>query len=1193
MDDTLACPLCFTANPAPRAGSGPVRCRACGEAIAPVRVPRAPAAHRPRVPVRHDSFALDEESRQIVILDESLPGPDAATSPGRAPSSADETIRLEAPQPQGRAVRLSPISTPPPASLARGEAEAPAPAAGAPTVRATGKFAVVEELNRGGMGVILRGRDKSLHREVAIKVIRDQQSPLQRARFIKEAQVTGQLEHPNIVPVHEFGVDEAGRLFFAMKLVRGRTLAEILAWHRDDPAAATVEFPLTRLVGILIQVSHAVAFAHTRGVVHRDLKPGNIMLGDFGEVMLMDWGLAKVGVAGAVGGETLDEGAAGGGAPAASDSTAALVVADGDSSAQRRAPRLDVTQDGAVIGTPAYMAPEQAAGLVSRIDARSDVYALGAILYEFLTLAPPVAGGDIDEVLRNATLNHIVAPHLRAPGRNVPKDLAAVAMKALAADPEDRYPGAAALRRDLERFIEGRAVSARSDNLLEVAGKFVRRHRIATMVAAVAVAALLAVGVAGFWFNLAARHRAEAARTSAESERGNAERQRAHAEAQTRVAAAALAAADEQRRIAEEERRKAQSAFAAELVSRAQSELHDHLAAVALAGEQIDHDEFAAAGQLLDGCPVRLRDWVWRRLGLLCHQELAGLPGQAGALAVSADGGRLASADAAGTVTFYELPGLRALGSCAGFGEVRALAITADGGAVACASADGALRWWRAGGAPRLLATAAAPCTALAFTSDAGLLSGDADGAVALWDTASGARTALGALGEAVRVVGAARGGGRLIAGGGAGAVRLWSATGAPITDLRLPGAVLAVSPVAPLVLLAAPRGALLWDLLRGRALATLAGHGRDVTCAGFAPDGGLVATGSADRTVRIWSLAGGPALLVLRGHGDRLATLGFAGGARLASVSDDGSLRLWDAQARHDLAELPRVPGLSTALLSPDGGRVLTASTHGIATLSDLSSRQALRTLVQGPAIRAAAFAADGRRFATVGDGGLGRIWSAQDGRLLTSIAAPPPALAAACFSPDGGALLTGGADGALRVWAVEDGRPLAMAVDQAGALAAVAWSPDGRLLVAAGADGALRVRRAVDLAVVLQFFAPGPVAAVRFSPDGQLLAAASGNLVQTWAVADGAPRALMRGHSDAVRSVAFSADGAHLLSASADGTARIWDASSGRVLLVLREHREGVVAAEFSSDLRQVLSADAEGRVLLWNALAVGDDN
>ncbi|MBA3939399.1 MAG: serine/threonine protein kinase, partial [Planctomycetes bacterium] len=514
MDDTSACPLCFTSNPLP-AAVGPITCRACGESFLPGRVPRPPGGLRVRGTVSHDACAVEDDSRQMVLLADTV-GSDAPARPGRAPSSADETIRLEAAQPPSRAVRITPL-----------EVTAPALPGAVPAARPAGKFAVVEELNRGGMGVILRGRDRSLHREVAIKVIRDQQSPLQRARFIKEAQVTGQLEHPNIVPVHEFGVDESGRLFFAMKLVRGRTLGEILAWHRDDPSAAAAEFPLTRLVGILIQVSHAVAFAHTRGVVHRDLKPGNIMLGDFGEVMLMDWGLAKVGVAGAVGGQTLDEGAVSGNPSSAS--TAELVTADGDSSAQRRALRLDQTQDGAVIGTPAYMAPEQASGMVSQIDARSDVYALGAILYELLTLAPPVSGGDLDEVLRNASMNRIVAPQQRAPTRAIPKDLAAVAMKALAADPADRYPGAPAMRRDLERFIEGRAVSARSDSLLEVVGKFVRRHRIASMVAAVGVIALLAVGVAGFWLNLAARHRAEAQGEVAQRERQHAETARASA----------------------------------------------------------------------------------------------------------------------------------------------------------------------------------------------------------------------------------------------------------------------------------------------------------------------------------------------------------------------------------------------------------------------------------------------------------------------------------------------------------------------------------------------------------------------------------------------------------------------------------------------------------------------------------------
>ncbi len=156
------------------------------------------------------------------------------------------------------------------------------------------RYRVLNEIARGGMGAVLRAADCDIRREVAVKYLLDQADDRKKARFVEEAQITGQLEHPNIVPIHELGVDAKKRLFFSMKMVRGRSLQQVLSELRDFPRSAEKEYTLTRLLGIFVNVCHALAYAHSRGVVHRDLKPANIMIGDFGEVYVMDWGLAKV-----------------------------------------------------------------------------------------------------------------------------------------------------------------------------------------------------------------------------------------------------------------------------------------------------------------------------------------------------------------------------------------------------------------------------------------------------------------------------------------------------------------------------------------------------------------------------------------------------------------------------------------------------------------------------------------------------------------------------------------------------------------------------------------------------------------------------------------------------------------------------------------------------------------------------------
>ncbi len=392
-------------------------------------------------------------------------------------------------------------------ALAGGRAAEPGP----------GRYAVGTEIARGGIGVVVRAADRDLGREVAIKVMGgDPRSMRSRLRFVEEAQVTGQLEHPNIVPVHDLGFAPDGRPYFTMQLLKGRTLAEVLALRGSE------RWSLPRLVGVLRSVCNGVAYAHSRGVVHRDLKPSNIFLGDFGEVWLCDFGLAKVGA----GRQWRRAGDAG-------------VRPKGLRSAS---PHL--TQQGTIEGTPAYMAPEQALGDVVAIDERSDVYALGAILYETLAGVPPAEGRDLDEVLAKVRAGRIIPPAVRAPDREPPLELSAVAMKALATDPDRRYQRVEDLRLDLEAWLEGRAVSAKEDSFYEALVKFVRRNKAVSAATAIALVVVIAVVGVAFAANLHERRQVEAKAVELEAERG-------------RLAQALAAIQSERDRRAEEQRRAA------------------------------------------------------------------------------------------------------------------------------------------------------------------------------------------------------------------------------------------------------------------------------------------------------------------------------------------------------------------------------------------------------------------------------------------------------------------------------------------------------------------------------------------------------------------------------------------------------------------------------------------------------------
>jgi serine/threonine protein kinase len=338
------------------------------------------------------------------------------------------------------------------------------------------EYALRREIARGGMGQIYEGTDPLLSRQVAVKVSSVSQDG-RDLRFTKEAKILAHLAHPNIVPIYAIGSDELDRPFYSMKLVKGRTLQAIIGGLRDNEPETCLLYSRDRLLTVFHKILDAMAFAHSKGVLHRDLKPENIMVGEYGEVLVMDWGLAKIL------GET--------------EEVLAPVTDSGGFD------ELGRTMDGAVLGTPQYMSPEQAEGMVSDLDVRSDIYALGAILYAILTLRPPVEGGSLEEILSKVKEGNITSMERQQPtqtagtelsrpvalGRGVPEALKAVTLKAMARVREDRYQDADAFIADLEAYQHGFATSAEGASLLRRFILAAKRNKTLT------VAALLIVGL--------------------------------------------------------------------------------------------------------------------------------------------------------------------------------------------------------------------------------------------------------------------------------------------------------------------------------------------------------------------------------------------------------------------------------------------------------------------------------------------------------------------------------------------------------------------------------------------------------------------------------------------------------------------------------------------------------------------------
>jgi len=360
------------------------------------------------------------------------------------------------------------------------------------------RFRILRPHARGGLGAVFVALDGELHREVALKQILDKHAddPVSRQRFVAEAEITGGLEHPGVVPVYGLGTDANGRPYYAMRFIKGDSLKEAIArFHEDealeaDPGRRSLE--LRKLLRRFTDVCNAVGYAHSRGVIHRDLKPANIVVGKFGETLVVDWGLAK---------------AVGRADPSAGEQT--LAPSSGGSSE---------TLPGSALGTPAYMSPEQARGELNRLGPRSDVYSLGATLYCLLTGKPPVEGDDIGAVLHAVQEGQFRRPSQHDPALD--KALEAVCLKAMATQPEDRYPTPKALADDLDRWMADEPVTAWREPFTRQARRWARRNRTAVTAAAVALLA----GVVGLSAVLAVQTRAKAdiARSLASETRANA-----------------------------------------------------------------------------------------------------------------------------------------------------------------------------------------------------------------------------------------------------------------------------------------------------------------------------------------------------------------------------------------------------------------------------------------------------------------------------------------------------------------------------------------------------------------------------------------------------------------------------------------------------------------------------------------------
>jgi eukaryotic-like serine/threonine-protein kinase len=724
-----------------------------------------------------------------------------------------------------------------------------------------GHYDIVGEHGRGGMGRVMVAWDRRLARPVAIKELLSSR-PDAEARFVREALVTARLQHPSIVPVHEAGRWPTGEPFYTMKMVQGRALDLVM---RDKKTFAE----RLALLPVVIAVAEAVAYAHSRRVIHRDLKPANVIVGDFGETILIDWGLAKE--------LGRDESSV---PPSQRDTTP---VQPGQ------------TADGSVVGTPGFMSPEQAAG--ESVDIRSDVYALGAMLYNLLTGQIPVRGRTPPELLQAVVDGRMVPIRERAP--QVPDELVDIVNKAMARRRDDRYASAKELAADLNRFTTGQLVAAHQYSLRELVRRWLWRHRVVVGTAASALVVVALFGAFSVRRVVRERDRADHERAVAVEAQARADKAR-QAEAErvdelTVAQARAVLPHDPTGTLAWLKRLRAGSARWEEAARVAADAQHRGIAERVFSGHQgpvtalaIAPDGQRAASGGVDGT---VRVWPLAEGPPLV---LGPGPAEITALAFLPDGRRLLSADARGRLSLWDLAARVAAVLEGHTDRVTGIVISGDGGRALSAGRDGLLRLWDLTDPAALRSTDVdRPLFSIALSGDGRVTAVRLPGSVRRFDALTLAPLPLAdaQLHGDGPVTFSADGS---LAAGGAEEVRTWDVHGRP-RRLAAEGSVtgVAYSPDGHRLAAASDDGTVRWWELPSSVVHPMAHKGDGSHDLHFSSDGlRLVAT--RGETVRVWVLPGADPRK-LRGAADEVTRACFTpDGARLVTTALDGVVRVY-----------------------------------------------------------------------------------------------------------------------------------------------------------------------------------------------------------------------------------------------------------------------------------------------------------
>lgn len=1056
-------------------------------------------------------------------------------------------------------------------------------------------YILQERLGSGGMGIVWRAKDLSLERDVAVKMLKSEflkeryrRDGAVAGRFLDEARITGQLQHPGIPAVYHVGKLENDRPFFAMKLVKGRSLDKMLKEKASINTMAVFE-----------QIAQAVGYAHAHGVLHRDLKPANVMVGAFGEVQVMDWGLAKVlGTP-----ETYQK------------RTAGLTIISSARDSDH------ATSYGSLLGTPAFTPPEQAVGEIEQMSERSDVFGLGAILCNLLTGQPPYVGHDEKETKLLAKRGKLDAAYERLADCGGDPDLIGLCMKCLQADAADRMANGTEVANAVARLradAEERAKQAEIDRArAEVrVGEQRWRRRVQLRYSAALVATLLAgTGIAAWmaWYGWNEADRADQAVIKEKEQSSAAKKQEMrakaseekslniamelfdvalHAEALRDLAEREKALAEKRTSELDSEKSRAETLLYAMQLEAAQR--HWFNGRTDLARKALNECRWDYRGCEFD---LRFSQFTGSHVQLPWHRA------PVTAATFTTDSARIIAGNLeSGFRVFDTRTGAILKDLSIPLTDVTMIAISPDGKQLAVVD-EQSLRIFDSESLQLRNSLAQQGITSLAFSPDGSRLffgcstaarvnDGIAQKEILMkvWDHASGSiLAAIRGHRHEITCLAVSPDGQRVVTGSVDLSIRIADLVTGHSRELTLwptHSSALAFSPDGRFIVTGGHDTMIsIWNATNGSLERELPTKVTSVTALAVSPDGCRLAVAGNDSIIRLWDLAGSRIIAELKGHIRQESGSLTKSGSSLRDFKDGKDLS--EVNGLSDRMGSRVVDRIHFVRFSSDGTRLLSGgSDQSLRLWSVCGDSNTLKIPVQASPFLTMAASPDGRWIASGDDKGFLKIWNTRTRIPIREFRSHAGPVECAAFSPDSVWIATAGLDHSLRISSVTGPDTILIPNAHERSFLALAFRGDGRMLASAGEDHLIRLWNPLNGKLLTELQGHTKyVTTLAFSPDNTLLASGSlDGTIRIWELRGNSPPLLLNGHATGVRAVAFSPDGKWIASGGNDRMLRIWN-NTGGLVRELEGHSQLVTCVAFSPDSRRILSGSKDSTLRIWD--------